>query len=80
MHKQHKQQRLGHIEVDTMKLVKDVMDELEKRPDDLLFPDLSIDQIEDKFSNYLRQFKVQSHDFRTSKITELVSMVGVKAT
>lgn len=38
MHKQNKQERFGHIEVETMKLVKTTMVLLKKNPTDPLFP------------------------------------------
>lgn len=58
-----------------MKVLKEAQAAFGKQPADLLFPDHDEDTIKKYFSNFFHQtakVKVQSHDFRTSKITEMI--------
>ena len=58
MHKQHHNERFGHVNADTMKLLHETMTILKRNLNEHLFPGLSIKQIEDKFKNYCSKFNV----------------------
>jgi len=67
--------RAGLLTPDTMGMLKLVQGTVGARPEDPLFEGKNEKQLKDHFSKFFRRvvkLEVQSHDFRTTKITEML--------
>lgn len=71
-----KSERAGTLAADTMQLLKEVQSELRRTDEDKLFPQHNKQSIATYFCQFFKRtlkVPVQSHDFRTTKITQLLN-------
>jgi integrase len=66
---------MGYLSPDTMRLLEEVRVYFKKQPGDLIFNGWTNKQIKENFNKIFRktlQLPITTHDFRTTKLTQLL--------